>query len=113
MAGGSSRCIEGRTLPLYGAHVAVERLTFRWPLPHVAGSPGRGVLSASLTAFRPTTSLSTLRSAINATTQDSVRGCELGVAAVAITDDWIPRAFKAQPAQIRTCRFTASGSHLG
>jgi len=52
MAGGSSRCIEGRILPLYGAHVAVERLTFRWPLPHVAGSPDRGVLPASLTSTR-------------------------------------------------------------
>src|SRR6516165_5563900 len=39
-------------LPLHGAHVAVERLSFRWPLPHVAGSPGRRVISASLTAIR-------------------------------------------------------------
>src|ERR1700681_1299407 len=52
MAGGSSLCIEGRILPLYGAHVSIERLTFRWPLPHVAGSPDRRVLSASLTAAR-------------------------------------------------------------
>lgn len=52
MAGGSSRCIEGRILPLYGAHVSVDRLPFRWPLPHVAGSPDRRVLSASLTAAR-------------------------------------------------------------
>jgi hypothetical protein len=39
------------------------------------------------TRFRPTTSLSTLRSAVVATTQDSVRGCELGFAAVAIAGD--------------------------
>src|SRR5260370_41516691 len=52
MAGDSSRCIEGRILPLYGAHVSVERLPFRWPLPHVAGSPDLRVLSASLTAAR-------------------------------------------------------------
>ena len=52
MAGDSSRCIEGRILPLDGAHVSVERLSFRWPLPPVAGSPDRRVLSASLTAVR-------------------------------------------------------------
>src|SRR6516225_9770874 len=39
-------------LPLNGAHVSVERLSFRWPLPPVAGSPGRRVVSASLTAVR-------------------------------------------------------------
>ena len=50
MVGVSSLCIEGRILPLNGAHVAVERLPFRWPLPHVVGSPDRGVLSASLTS---------------------------------------------------------------
>jgi hypothetical protein len=35
MAGDSSLCIEGRILPWYGAHVSVERLIFRRPLPHV------------------------------------------------------------------------------
>jgi len=30
------------------------------------------------------------------TTQDSVHGCWLGFAAVAITGDWIPCAYKAQ-----------------
>src|SRR5258708_13681390 len=39
-------------LPLNGAHVAREQFNFRWPLPHVAGSPGLGVLSASLTSTR-------------------------------------------------------------
>ena len=40
------------------------------------------------------------------TTQDLVRGCELGFTAAPISGDWITRAFKAQPAQIRTCAFT-------
>src|SRR5271165_2820603 len=40
-------------LPLDGAHVAFEQFIFCWPLPHVAGSPGRRVLSASLTSARP------------------------------------------------------------
>ena len=40
-------------LPLDGAHVAFEQFIFCWPLPHVAGSPDRGVLSASLTSARP------------------------------------------------------------
>ena len=39
------------------------------------------------------------------TTQDSVRGCWLSFAAVAIPGDWVTCAFKAQPAQIRTCTF--------
>jgi hypothetical protein len=52
MAGGSSLCIEGRILPLHGAHVSHERFDFRWPLPQVAGSPDLGVLSASLTSAR-------------------------------------------------------------
>src|SRR6516225_162174 len=52
MAGGSSLCIEGRILPLYGAHVSHEQFNFRWPLPHVAGSPDLEVLSASLTSAR-------------------------------------------------------------
>src|SRR6516162_4506426 len=37
-------------LPLHGGHVAFEQFNARWPLPHVAGSPDLGVLSASLTA---------------------------------------------------------------
>src|ERR1700757_733818 len=37
-------------LPLHGGHVAFEQFDARWPLPHVAGSPSREVLSASLTA---------------------------------------------------------------
>src|SRR5215469_17203860 len=40
-------------LPLYGGHVAFEQFNARWPLPHVAGSPDLGVLSASLTAVGP------------------------------------------------------------
>jgi hypothetical protein len=52
MTGCSSLCLEDRILPLRGAHVSLERVTRCWPLPHVAGSPGRGVLSASLTAAR-------------------------------------------------------------
>ena len=40
-------------LPLHGGHVAFEQFNARWPLPHVAGSPDRGVLSASLTAVGP------------------------------------------------------------
>src|SRR5262249_54207998 len=68
-----------------------------------------GLSSRSL-LFRPATSLSTLRSTRVATTQDSVRGCRLHIAAVAIAGDWIPRAFKAQPSQIRACRITALGS---
>jgi hypothetical protein len=47
-------------------------------------------LSCRSLSFRPTTSLSTLRSAVVATTQDSVRGCELGFAAVPISGDWTP-----------------------
>src|SRR5208282_816155 len=50
MAGDSSLCIEGRILPLYGAHVSHEPFNFRWPLPHVAGSPVFRVISASLTS---------------------------------------------------------------
>src|SRR5215470_17882963 len=52
MVGDSSLCIEGRILPLDGAHVSHEQFNFRWPLPHVVGSPDRGVLSASLTSVR-------------------------------------------------------------
>ena len=40
-------------LPLHGGHVAFEQFNARWPLPHVAGSPDLGVLSASLTAAGP------------------------------------------------------------
>jgi hypothetical protein len=47
------------------------------------------------------------------TTQDSVRGCWLGFAAVAIPGDWVTCAFKAQPAQSRTGPIQAYGSHLG
>src|SRR6202022_4488939 len=52
MAGDPSLCIEERILPLNGAHVSHERFDFRWPLPHVVGSPDLGVLSASLTSAR-------------------------------------------------------------
>ena len=45
------------------------------------------------------------------TTQNSVRGCRLGFTAVAISGDMVPCAFKAQPAQIPTCGFPASGSY--
>jgi hypothetical protein len=180
--------------PLHGGHVAFEQFNARWPLPHVAGSPDLGVLSASLTAVGPsdrsrrfglagpTSSRlspmalpcshgtfgqhaggtnpgsisrrspwhvmklglppSGIRSATSTTidfgancpftfvpayclpvyasqsplpdtTQDSVRGCRLSFTAVAISGDMVSCAFKAQPAQIRTCGFPASGSHLG
>jgi len=39
-------------LPLNGAHVSVERLSFRWPLPPVAGSPGRRVSGRRRRAVR-------------------------------------------------------------
>jgi hypothetical protein len=39
------------------------------------------------------------------TTQDSVRGCRLSFTAVAISGDMVSCAFKAQPAQNRTCGF--------
>src|ERR1019366_3252617 len=42
-------------------------------------------------------------------TQDSVRGCLLGVAAAAIPDGRLQRACKAQPAQIRTGPIRAYG----
>src|SRR6516165_10574092 len=46
-------CCHGRRfVSLHGGHVAFEQFNTRWPLPHVAGSPGLGVLSASLTAAR-------------------------------------------------------------
>src|SRR6516225_11901264 len=41
-----------RILPSHGDHVSHEQFNFRWPLPHVAGSPGLRVLSASLTSVR-------------------------------------------------------------
>ena len=47
------------------------------------------------------------------TTQDSVRGCRLSFTAVAISDDMVSCAFKAQPARIRTSPIRASGSYLG
>jgi len=181
-------------LPLHGGHVAFEQFNARWPLPHVAGSPDLGVLSASLTAAGPSdrsrrfglagptsvrlspTALpcshgtfgqhaggtnpgsisrrspwrvvkfclppSGIRSATSTTidfgancpftfvpayclpvyasqsplpdaTQDSVRGCRLSFAAVAISGDMVSCAFKAQPAQIRTSPIRASGSYLG
>jgi hypothetical protein len=53
MVGDSSLCIEGRILPLNGAHVSHEQFNFRWPFPQVVGSPDRRVLSASLTSTRP------------------------------------------------------------
>ena len=52
MTGDSSLCIEGRILPLNGAHVSHEQFDFRCPLPHVAGSPDLEVLSGSLTSVR-------------------------------------------------------------
>ncbi len=45
-------------------------------------------------------------------TQDSVRGCWLGLAAVAISGACASRAFKAQRPQIRTCPIQASGSSV-
>ena len=51
--GGSFLCIKGRILPLNGARVSRERFNLCWPLPHVVGFPGLGVLSASLTSVRP------------------------------------------------------------
>src|SRR5947208_13639280 len=46
-------------------------------------------------------------------TQDSVRGCSLGFAAAVLSDGRLQRAYKAQPAQIRTGPIRAYGSHLG
>ena len=69
---------------------------------------------SGLFAFRPTTSLFTLRSGrYRNTTQDSVRGCSLGFAAAVIADGRLQRACKAQPAQIRASPIRAHGSHLG
>jgi len=48
------------------------------------------------------------------TTQDSVRGCWLGFAAVTISDDWLPYACKAQPSPIfasLAIASTASSTH--
>jgi hypothetical protein len=53
MTGLSSLCIEGRILPLYGAHVSHEQFDSCRPLPYVIGSPDLGVLSAGLTSARP------------------------------------------------------------
>src|SRR3974390_89823 len=53
MTGGSSFCIEGRILPLNGAHVSHEQFNLCCPLPHVAGSPVLEVLTGSLTSVRP------------------------------------------------------------
>jgi len=172
--------------PLHGGHVAFEQFHARWPLPHVAGSPDLGVLSASLTAVGPSdrsrrfglagptssrlsptalpcshetfgqhaggtnpgsisrrspwhvmkfclppsgigSATSTTidfgancpftfvpayclpvyasQSPLPDTTQDSVRGCRLSFTAAAISGDMVSCAFKAQPAQIRTCGF--------
>src|SRR5882672_6203279 len=56
------------------------------------------------TSFRPTTSLSTLRSGrYRNTTQDSVRGCSLGFAAAVVADGRLQRACKAQRSSNRTC----------
>ena len=52
MTGGSPSLHRRPSRPLHDAHVALERPRFRWPLPHVAGSPDLGVLSASLTSAR-------------------------------------------------------------
>src|SRR5712671_7015561 len=66
------------------------------------------------TLFRPTTSLSTLRSGRYRTpTQDSVRGCLLGFTAAAISGDRVQRTCTAQPAQIPACAANAPGSSLG
>src|SRR5438067_9943092 len=65
------------------------------------------------TLFRPTTSLSTLRSGRYRTpTQDSVRGCLLGFTAAAISGDRVQRTCTAQPAQIPACAANAPGSSL-
>jgi len=53
IAGLSSLCIEVRNLSLNRAHVVHERFIDCWPLPHVTGSPDLRVLSANLTAIRP------------------------------------------------------------
>ena len=53
MTGLPSLCIKDRTLPLNGAHVSPEQFNFRWPLPHVHGSPMLRVLSTSLTSTPP------------------------------------------------------------
>jgi len=52
MANGSSLCIEAASSLRMETMFPHEQFNFRWPLPHVAGSPGRRVLPASLTAAR-------------------------------------------------------------
>ena len=63
-----------------------------------------GAIFRSL-AFRPTVSVYASQRPLPNATQDSVRGCWLGLAAVAISGACASRAFKAQPPQIRTCGF--------
>jgi hypothetical protein len=71
-----------------------------------------GAIFRSL-AFRPTVSLSTLRSTrYRNTTQDSVRSCWLSFTTVVISNDRISCACKAQPAQIPACAANALGSSL-
>jgi hypothetical protein len=47
MAGGSSLCIEGRILPLYGAHVAHEQFNFCRPRSTISQSDFRQVIRSS------------------------------------------------------------------
>src|ERR1700756_82624 len=53
MVGLSSLCIEALISLWIEPMFPLEQFIFCWPLPHVAGSPDRGVLSASLTSTRP------------------------------------------------------------
>src|SRR6267378_5620309 len=53
MVGSSSLCIEALISLWIEPMFPLEQFIFCWPLPHVAGSPDRGVLSASLTSTRP------------------------------------------------------------
>ena len=53
MVGLSSLCIEALISLWIEPMFPLEQFIFCWPLPHVAGSPDRGGLSASLTSTRP------------------------------------------------------------
>src|SRR5262245_14732837 len=99
-----------------GAPQATRKLRdLRFRLPHCGTGSATPITIDfgaifPFTLFRPTTSLSTLRSGRYRTpTQDSVRGCSLGFTAAAISGDRVQRTCTAQPAQIRTCPIRAYG----
>src|SRR5262245_53840111 len=103
-----------------GAPQATRKLRdLRFRLPHCGTGSATPITIDfgaifPFTLFRPTTSLSTLRSGRYRTpTQDSVRGCSLGFTAAAISGDRVQRTCTAQPAQIRTSGFPAYGPTSG